>query len=171
MGESTQFYSLIIEYYHMPTDKYPKKLKELAKAYYFTDTKKKSKKLVILVHGFGASATETRPLGEFLHSKGYDVKGVLLRGHGTKPDDMDNVQWEEWIEDIQKAYDEYAPKYTTVFLGGISMGGALTLYSATKMKFDAVFTISPFTIYQRHYPLLHGLEVFLEHIDKEVMRE
>ena len=128
----------------MLTDAYPERLRELAKSYYFKNAKKQSKNLVILVHGFGASATETRPLGEFLYSEGYDVKGILLKGHGTKPDDMDNVTWEEWIGNIQDAYDEYASKYTNIFVGGISMGGALALYSSTQIKFKAIFTINAF---------------------------
>lgn len=128
----------------MSTVQYPERLKELAKSYYFKNTKKKSKNLIILVHGFGASATETRPLGEFLYSQGYDVKGVLLKGHGTKPDDLDKVSWEEWIGNIQEAYDEYRSKYTNIFVGGTSMGGALALYSSTQMKFKAVFTINAF---------------------------
>lgn len=128
----------------MLTDVYPERLRELAKSYYFKNDKKQSKNLIILVHGFGASATETRLLGEFLYSEGYDVKGVLLKGHGTKPDDMDNVRWEEWIGNIQEAYDEYTPKYTNIFVGGVSMGGALALYSSTQMKFKAIFTISAF---------------------------
>ena len=128
----------------MSTVQYPERLKELAKSYYFENTKKKSKNLIILVHGFGASATETRPLGEFLHSQGYDVKGILLKGHGTKPDDLDNVNWEEWIGNIQEVYNEYASKYTNIFVGGISMGGALALYSSTQMKFKAIFTINAY---------------------------
>ena len=128
----------------MLTDVYPERLRELAKTYYFKNTKKKSKNLVILVHGFGASATETRPLGEFLYSEGYDVKGILLKGHGTKPVDMDSIQWEEWIDDIQEAYDEHASKYTNIIVGGISMGGALALYSSTQIRFKAIFTINAF---------------------------
>ncbi|MCG3222890.1 MAG: alpha/beta hydrolase [Candidatus Heimdallarchaeota archaeon] len=129
---------------HMLTDVYPERLRELAKSYYFKNTKKKSKNLVILVHGFGASATETRPLGEFLYSEGYDVKGILLKGHGTKPVDMDSIRWEEWIDDIQEAYDEHASKYTNIIVGGISMGGALALYSSTQIRFKAIFTINAF---------------------------
>jgi len=128
----------------MSTVQYPERLRELAKSYYFKNTKRKSKNLIILVHGFGASATETRPLGEFLYLKGYDIKGILLKGHGTKPDDMDKVTWDEWINNIQEAYDKYNSKYTNIFIGGISMGGALALYSATKMKFKAVFTINAY---------------------------
>ncbi len=128
----------------MSTVQYPERLRELAKSYYFKNTKKKSKNLIILVHGFGASATETRPLGEFLYSEGYDVKGILLKGHGTKPDDMDSIRWEDWIDDIQEAYNEHASKYDNIIVGGISMGGALALYSSTQMRFKAIFTINAF---------------------------
>ncbi|GAI73356.1 unnamed protein product, partial [marine sediment metagenome] len=74
----------------------------------------------------------------------YDVMGILLKGHGTKLDDLDDVSWEEWIGNIQETYDEYTSKYSNIFVGGISMGGALALYSSTQMKFKAIFTISAF---------------------------
>ena len=48
----------------------PEVLKKLAQPYYYQAETNESNTLVILVHGFGASATETRPLGEYLRSKG-----------------------------------------------------------------------------------------------------
>ncbi|MBY8999453.1 MAG: alpha/beta hydrolase [Candidatus Heimdallarchaeota archaeon] len=128
----------------MPTREYPEKLRKLAQPYFFQNPEIDAENLVILIHGFGASATETRPLGEFLVSQGYDVKGILLKGHGTKPEDMDKVTWDEWMNNIQEAYNKFNSKYTNIFIGGISMGGALALYSTTKMKFKAVFTINAY---------------------------
>ena len=56
---------------------FPERLRELAKPYFYSAEKENpTNTLIILVHGFGASPTETRPLGEFLCKKGYDIHGV-----------------------------------------------------------------------------------------------
>ena len=116
-------------------------LKELAKPYLMkAETNKKS--LVILIHGFGASTTETRPLGKYLQKKGFDVYGVLLAGHGTISKELDRVKWEDWVRNIEEAYDKHREGYNYIFIGGVSLGGALALYMSTKKKFDGVFTIN-----------------------------
>jgi carboxylesterase len=126
-------------------------LRKLAQSYFFTSDDNSSKTLVILVHGFEASATETRPLGEYLKNQGYDVHGILLKGHGTTPRDLDTIKWGDWIEDIQKSYDEHATSYDHTFIGGTSLGGALSLYASTKMKFNGLFTIN--ALY--HFPFIY----------------
>ena len=40
-------------------------------------------KAVLLLHGYTGSASEMRPLGEYLHKHGYTVLCPLLPGHGT----------------------------------------------------------------------------------------
>lgn len=136
------------------------KLKELAQPYFYSpEEEKNNKALVILVHGFGASATETRPLGEYLKERGFNVYGVLLAGHGNDSREMDKVKWTDWARDIQQAYEKYKNKFEKVFVGGVSMGGALSLYMATKLKFDAVFTINglyKFSLLERIFMHLIG---------------
>lgn len=121
---------------------FPERLRELANPYFFKAEKNTTNTLIILVHGFGASATETRPLGNFLCKNGYDVAGVLLSGHGTNSRNMDDVNWKDWYNDIEQVYQERSGEYKQVFIGGLSFGGAVTLYSTTKLKFDGIFTIN-----------------------------
>jgi carboxylesterase len=56
---------------------------------------------VLLVHGFTGSPASMRPWGEFLHSKGYTVRVPLLPGHGTTPEDLNKVKWQEWPAKVQ----------------------------------------------------------------------
>jgi carboxylesterase len=121
---------------------FPERLRELAQPYFYKAEKNPTNTLIILVHGFGASATETRPLGEFLCLNGYDISGVLLSGHGTNSRDLDSINWKDWYTDIKQAYQERGANYEHVFIGGVSMGGAVALYSSSKLKFDGVFTIN-----------------------------
>ena len=36
-----------------------------------------------------------RLLGDHLHQEGYTVLGVLLPGHGTKPEDLNETKWQD----------------------------------------------------------------------------
>ena len=149
----------------------PEILRKLAQPFYFKSEANVSKTLVILVHGFGASATETRPLGEFLKSKGYDVYGVLLEGHGTTPRDLDKIKWENWFENIQELYEKNIENYDNVFIGGTSLGGALSLYASTKMKFKGVFTVNALYRYSFIYKILaQFLQIFKFHKPRNPLR-
>ena len=142
----------------------PETLRKLAQPYYFKSENNESKTLVILVHGFGASTTETRPLGEYLQSQGYDVYGILLEGHGTIPRDLDKIVWEDWFENIRDAYEKNIENYENLFIGGTSLGGALSLYASTKLEFKGVFTINALYRYSFIYKLLaQFLQIFRFH--------
>ena len=78
---------------------------------------------VLLVHGFTGAPPSMRPWGEFLHSKGYTVRVPLLPGHGTKPEDLNKVKWQEWPAKVQSELDELFKSCDQVFVAGLSMGG------------------------------------------------
>jgi len=117
-------------------------LKELARPYFFKSASAPAKALVILIHGFGASATETRPLGSFLQKNGYDIYGILLSGHGKDSRELDRIKWDQWYKGIEDAYYKYNDQYSKIFIGGVSLGGALSLYASTRLKITGVFTIN-----------------------------
>ena len=86
---------------------------------------------ILLVHGFTGAPPSMRPWGEFLLSKGYTVKIPLLPGHGTKPEDLNNVRWQEWPGKVQSELDALLSACDQVFLAGLSMGGGTVLHTAT----------------------------------------
>ncbi len=81
----------------------------------------------LVCHGFEGSAFNTRPLGEFLHGLGHTAIGVLLPGHGTTIEDMNQSRFEHWRDHLEKVYLEERGKYRHMFLVGFSMGGTLCL--------------------------------------------
>ena len=87
---------------------------------------------VLLVHGFTGAPPSMRPWGEFLHSKGYTVRVPLLPGHGTKPEDLNKVKWQEWPAKVQSELDQLFKSCDQVFVAGLSMGGATTLFVAAE---------------------------------------
>ncbi len=85
---------------------------------------------VLLIHGFTGTAAEMRIIGNYLHKKGYTVSGPLLPGHGTTVDDMNRRRWTEWTAHVEQALLDLQARCTQVFVGGLSMGAALTAYLA-----------------------------------------
>ncbi|KJS86636.1 MAG: hypothetical protein JM58_06705 [Peptococcaceae bacterium BICA1-8] len=90
----------------------------------------------LLIHGFTGSPGEMRPLGEYLHKKGYSVKGVLLPGHGTKVENLACTSWGNWYQEVVEGYEGLKARCEKVFVIGLSMGGALAFHLAANEKIN-----------------------------------
>jgi carboxylesterase len=87
---------------------------------------------VLLLHGLTATVAEVRPLAQMLHASGYTVAGPLLPGHGTQPDDLNDVSWHDWVNMAVASYHHLATVCQHVFVGGESTGAVIALYLATR---------------------------------------
>ena len=96
----------------------------------------------VLVHGFTGTPVEMRLLGEFLSQRGVRVEAPLLPGHGTRPEDLNRVRWQDWVLSAQEALASLGQDRRLLFLGGLSMGALVALHLA------------------REYPDLGGLLLF-----------
>lgn len=81
---------------------------------------------VLLVHGLTGAPTEMRPLGEHIARLGYTVSGPRLAGHGTHPDDLAGVTWQDWYASVDVALDELLVASERVFVVGLSLGALLS---------------------------------------------
>lgn len=84
----------------------------------------------LLVHGFTATPYEMRELGRYLADRGVTAAGMLLAGHGTSPEDLQGTAWHDWYASVNTALDDLLLRCKRVYLVGLSLGGALTLYTA-----------------------------------------
>ncbi len=80
---------------------------------------------VVLAHGFTGSPASMRPWGEFLAAAGYTVRVPRLPGHGTTWQEMNRTRWQDWYAAVDSAFRELHEQCDQVFVGGLSMGGAL----------------------------------------------
>ena len=87
---------------------------------------------VLLIHGWTSTAYEVRRLGKYLNEKGFTVSGPMLRGHGTKPEDLEGVKWQAWMYDLSLAFDQLKNKCDEVYIGGTSIGGNLAILLAAE---------------------------------------
>ena len=100
---------------------------------------------VLLVHGFTGSPSSMRPWAEYLNQKGFTVRVTLLPGHGTKPEDLNEVKWEQWPAKVEADLAELYRTCTKVFICGLSMGGAVTLNVASRhsQKLHGIILVNP----------------------------
>jgi carboxylesterase len=87
---------------------------------------------VLLIHGFCGTPPEMRDLGEHLAAAGFRVRGALLAGHGSTPEDLDRTSWRDWLNSAQEQLDALKKESRLVFCAGQSMGGTLSLALAAR---------------------------------------
>ena len=87
---------------------------------------------VLVVHGFTGNPQSMRPLAEALAAAGCTVSLPLLPGHGTRVEDMLPTRWADWSAAVEQAYEELAARCEAVCVAGLSMGGTLALWLASR---------------------------------------
>jgi carboxylesterase len=87
---------------------------------------------VLVLHGFTGNPQSMRPLAEALASAGFTVDLPLLPGHGTAVDDMVPTRWADWSGAAEEAYVALAARCDRVVVSGLSMGGSLSCWLATR---------------------------------------
>jgi carboxylesterase len=79
----------------------------------------------VLCHGFTGMPGSMRPWAEGLADAGHTVRVPLLPGHGTRWQDANQVRWEDWYAELERAVDDVRARCTQTFVMGLSMGGTL----------------------------------------------
>lgn len=112
---------------------------------------------VVLSHGYLASPEQVRPLAEYLFEQGHTVYAVRLPGHGTAPDQMTTVRWQDWLESLARGMALLRQQCEVVVAGGFSLGGTLALLLASRQPqgVAGVFSINaPGRLRDRRAPLV-----------------
>ncbi len=86
---------------------------------------------ILIIHGFTATPTEVRPLGDYLHKKKCDIYSVLLPGHGTTPEDLQTKKIADWRDSITEVFTE---NNGFDFVIGFSMGALLAAQAAIEFE-------------------------------------
>ncbi len=87
---------------------------------------------VLVLHGFTGNPQSVRPLADAVAAAGHGVEMPLLSGHGTVVEDMLDTSWTDWSADAEAAYQRLAGRSRHVVVAGLSMGGSLTCWLATR---------------------------------------
>jgi carboxylesterase len=98
---------------------------------------------VLLIHGFSGSPAEMKGVGDYLNSKGYNILGSRVAGHGGERIDLKDVSYKDWVLSVEEDYLNLSNKYKEVYIVGFSMGSLLSLKIAEKYQPSGVVLMSP----------------------------
>jgi carboxylesterase len=84
---------------------------------------------VLVLHGFTGNPSSMRLIAEAAAAAGHHVELPRLPGHGTTIDDMLTTTWHDWSGEVRAAHQRLASRADSIVVIGLSMGGALTLWS------------------------------------------
>jgi esterase/lipase len=92
----------------------------------------RTRNAIVLVHGLTDSPHFMRDIGDYFCSElGFDVYLPLLQAHGLKePQSMKDVSAVEWKKDVRFALQAAQASGGQVSIGGLSVGGALSVEAA-----------------------------------------
>ena len=86
-----------------------------------------SKKGILLIHGLTDSPYLFHDLASVYHAQGYNVRTLLLPGHGTAAEALIQTHYQDWQQATKFAINKTIQDFEQVYLGGYSTGGALIL--------------------------------------------
>lgn len=96
----------------------------------------------LMLHGFGGSPAEIRPLVDGLAGRGITVCAPVLPGHGPDLADLCRTRFRHWIRAAEKALQELQSACAAVHLAGFSLGGLIALHLAARRPVRSVATLA-----------------------------
>lgn len=122
----------------------------------------------LLIHGFTGCPAEMKLLGNHLKDLGYTVKGIQLKGHGTKVEDMENSTWLDWLGSAEEELHQLMSKCDDVFIIGLSMGGIISLILSSQYDVAGVVSMaSPIKITNKMIHFTPVAKYFRKYVPKK----
>jgi carboxylesterase len=123
---------------------------------------------VLLVHGFTGTPFEMRWAGEYLARQGYTVLAVRLAGHATRLEDLARTRWSDWLASVEDGLNLIKGAAEHIFLMGLSLGGVLSLITASRFPVAGVITMStPYDLpHDPRLPFVRPLSLLIPKIPK-----
>jgi carboxylesterase len=100
----------------------------------------------LALHGFTGNPSSMRGLATAVAGAGFHVELPRLPGHGTTVEDMLTTGWADWTGEVEAAYQRLAQRAEQIVVGGLSMGGSLTLWTGLEHpEVRALVCVNPAT--------------------------
>lgn len=105
----------------------------------------------LLIHGLNDSPYVWRDVANELANRGFDVRSILLPGHGNTPRAQLDISYRTWLKAVREHMNLYRDPTARFFVGGFSMGGVIaTLLAAETDHVDGLLLFSPAYRSQMH---------------------
>ncbi len=82
----------------------------------------------LCLHGFTGNPGSMRGVAEAFAAAGFSVELPRLPGHGTTVEEMMTTDWDDWTGEVEAGYQRLAARAERIVVGGLSMGGSLSLW-------------------------------------------
>lgn len=101
---------------------------------------------VLVIHGFTGNPSSMRGIADASVVLGHHVEMPRLPGHGTTIEEMVTTRWADWTDEVRSAHARLAERVDEIVVVGLSMGGALTLWSGFELaKIVGLVCVNPVT--------------------------
>ena len=98
----------------------------------------------LLIHGLNDSPSVWRDTAQELAQRGYDVRAILLPGHGNTPEAQLDVTYQMWLEAARSQLELWRTEAEPFFIGGFSLGGVIATILAREYEgIDGLLLFSP----------------------------
>jgi len=102
------------------------------------------RRTILMTHGLTDSPFLMRDIAGWFQSQGFRVLSMQLPGHGTRPGDLLDVRWQDWVTAQRRLIDMLADDSDELYLLGFSLGAILSLYQGLLTpRFNALFLFAP----------------------------
>jgi carboxylesterase len=100
---------------------------------------------VLVLHGLTSNLASVTPVAERLAPHGIPCVVPWLRGHGTRPEDLLGVTWQDWYADAAAALDDLLGQCEHAAIVGLSMGALIALHLALERpeRLRGVVAVAP----------------------------
>lgn len=104
---------------------------------------------VLLIHGITGTPAEMRYLAKALHKAGYTVLCNTLPRHCGTLDELKKVTWQEIYTACVKDFKRLKDEFSTVYVGGLSVGALLAVRLAHQFPKDVkgIIALAPTLFY------------------------
>ncbi len=100
---------------------------------------------ILFIHGYTGTPQTLYPQYLRAAAEGFSFEVPLLPGHGTTIEDMVETRFSDYVAKVEAVADLLISRYGSIFVVGISMGGALSIDLALKRSAEvcAMVLINP----------------------------
>ena len=98
----------------------------------------------LLIHGLNDSPFVWRDVATRLADRGFDVRAILLPGHGNTPKAQLSISYKDWLTSAREHVSLYQHPDEDFYIGGFSIGGVIaTLLAVENDAIDGLLLFSP----------------------------